>query len=90
MKILFVGQMGIGTTTQMRHDVLVKLGHDVRALNSFDGWSDMSWVTRWINKRLGLGSVINILNKNILKIAEEFKPDLFWGEKQEYIRSKTL
>jgi len=90
MKILFIGQLGIGTTTQMRHDVLVGMGHELSAVNSIAGWTNSNWIKRWAEKRTGLGKTIRNLNKEILEKAEENKPDLFWAEKQEYIYPATL
>ena len=76
MKILFVGQLGYGSTTQMRHDVLVGMGHELRSIDSLTGWNEISWVQRWYDRKFNTGEAIKILNNRILQVVEDFKPDL--------------
>lgn len=90
MKILFVGKLGEGQTTQMRMEALKLLGHEIVPFNSNTNWASLSWLSRQIQQKLTLGSVIDQLNHSILMLAREHKPDFFWAEKQEYLRPETL
>lgn len=90
MKILFVGQLGEGQTTRMRMEVLQELGHTIIPLNSQTGWGASSFLGRTIQKKMGRGPVITKLNRDLLALAKQHKPDLLWGEKQEYLFPDTL
>lgn len=90
MKILFVGQLGEGQTTRMRMEVLEELGHTIIPLNSQTGWGASSFIQRTVQKKLGRGPVISKLNHDLLSLAKQHKPDLMWGEKQEYLFPDTL
>lgn len=90
MKILFVGQLGKGQTTRMRMEVLEELGHTIIPLNSQTGWSNCSFIQRTIQQKLRRGPVISKLNRDLLALAKKHKPDLLWGEKQEYLLPQTL
>lgn len=90
MKILFLGQVGPGQTSLMRMRALGRLGHTVRGVHTSDGWSRVSWLGRQVQRRLQRGPVIDDINRSVLAAAREFRPDLVWAEKQEYLRVETM
>lgn len=90
MKILFVGQLAEGQTTRMRMEVLRELGHTVIPLDSQARWNALPWARRRIEQKLNRGPVVSYLNQSVLALAQEHKPDLFWGEKQEYLKPDTV
>ncbi len=90
MKILFVGQLGEGQTTRMRMQVLAELGHEIIPINSQNGWNVVPYAVRRIQQKLARGPVISKLNADLLALAKQHKPDLLWGEKQEYLFPNTL
>lgn len=90
MRILFIGQLGSGQTVQMRMECLREWGHNVVAINSQAPWQASSWLSRHLQKAAESGPVITWLNREVLRVAREFRPQLFWGEKQEYLRPETL
>ena len=90
MKILFIGQLGEGQTTRMRMEVLRELGHTVIPLDSQAPWMELSWARRRIEQKLSRGPVVSYLNQRVLALAQEHRPDLFWGEKQEYLEPDTV
>jgi hypothetical protein len=90
VKILFAGQLAEGQTSRMRMRVLQGLGHTVIPFDSQVGWSQLPWVRRWIEQKLSRGSGVAGLNRAVLALAQEQQPDLFWGEKQEYLEPDTL
>ena len=74
----------------MRRDELVGMGHQVESIDSLDGWWSISWARRWWMRKAGSGEPIDRLNRRVVERAEQFRPDLLWGEKQEYLTRATL
>lgn len=90
MKILFSGQLTEGQTSQMRMQVLRDLGHTVIPLDSHTSWANCSWKARIIQQKTGRGPIISSINRQLLQVVQEHKPDLMWAEKQEYLWPDTL
>ena len=90
MRILFLGQIDPGQTSLMRLRALARLGHEVRGVNTVEPWLRATWLRRHSQKRLGFGSVVDEINRRVAVAAQEFKPELVWAEKQEYLRGETL
>jgi len=90
MKILFAGQLAVGQTSRMRMDVLRELGHTVIPLDSQAPWSRLSWARRRLEQRLSRGPTVSRFNQTVLALAQEHRPDLFWGEKQEFLEPDTV
>lgn len=90
MKILFVGQLGIGQTSRMRMDALTALGHVVVGIDSAAIWSRHSFLSRRLQQHLALGPAVNALNREIVETARRERVQLLWAEKQEYVRAETL
>jgi len=90
MKILFAGQLAVGQTSRMRMDVLRELGHTVIPLDSQAPWSRLSWARRRLEQRLSRGPTVSRFNQAVLALAQEHRPDLFWGEKQEFLEPDTV
>lgn len=90
MKILYLGDLGLGQTCLMRMRALERLGHQIRGVNTVDPWRQASWLQRQTQRRLHRGSVIHELNRGILASARDFKPDLIWADKQEFLRIETI
>lgn len=45
---------------------------------------------RQVQRRLQRGSIPRGLNRAVLECARQFRPDLVWGEKQEFLRHDTI
>jgi hypothetical protein len=90
LKILFLGEIGPGQTSLMRMRAMRRLGHAVHGVNTVDPWKCVSWLTRQTQRRLGRGSVVDEINRSVLEAVREFRPDLIWAEKQEFLRRETL
>lgn len=90
MKILFLGELSAGQTSLMRMRALQRLGHEVIGLNTIEPWKKASWMQRQIQRRAQYGPIIKDLNYSILTTARQFRPDLIWAEKQEYVTAETL
>ena len=90
MKILFAGQLAEGQTSRMRMEVLRELGHTVIPLDTQARWNALPWARRRIEQKLNWGPTVSFLNQAVLALAREHRPDLLWGEKQEYLKPDTL
>lgn len=90
MKILYLGEIAAGQTCLMRLRALERLGHEVRGINTNAPWREASWWQRQWQRRLRRGPTIDRLNQSILNAAREFRPDLLWADKQEFLRADTL
>ena len=90
MKILYLGEISAGQTCLMRMRSLERLGHDVLGINTVQPWRQASWFKRQTQRRLGRGSVVEQINKTVLDAAQQFKPDVVWADKQEFLRAETI
>jgi spore maturation protein CgeB len=90
LKILFLGEIGPGQTSLMRMNAFARLGHTVRGVHTIEAWKRASWLKRQLQRRLGRGSVVDEINRSVLDVARAFRPDVVWGEKQEFLRAETL
>jgi len=90
MKILFLGEIGEGQTSLMRMRALKRLGHTVRGIHTIEAWKRRSWLTRQLQRRLQRGSVVDDINRSVLATARQFRPDLVWAEKQEFLRAEVV
>lgn len=90
VKILFLGQIGVGQTSLMRMRALERLGHAVRGVHTTASWTRTSWLKRQVQRRLQCGSVVDEINHLVLEAAREFRPSLVWAEKQEFLRVETI
>jgi len=89
-KILFVGQIGLGQTSLMRMRAFERLGHTVRGVHTGEAWTRASWLKRQVQRRLQCGSVVDEINRCVLERACEFRPNLVWAEKQEFLHAETI
>jgi spore maturation protein CgeB len=90
LKILFLGEIGLGQTSRMRMRAFARLGHVVHGVNTVEPWKRASWLARQTQRRLQSGPIIEVINSSILTIARTFDPQIVWCEKQEYLRSDTI
>jgi spore maturation protein CgeB len=90
MKILFLGQIGPGQTSLMRMRAFERIGHTVRGVDTTEPWTRASWLKRQVQRQLQRGSVVDEINHSVLERAREFRPDLVWAEKQEFLRVETI
>ena len=90
MKILFLGEIGPGQTSLMRMRALERLGHTVQGVHTVEPWTQAPWLKRQVQRRLQRGSVVDEINRRVLERAREFRPELVWAEKQEFLRAETI
>jgi spore maturation protein CgeB len=90
VKILFLGEIGAGQTSLMRMRAFERLGHAVQGVHTIGPWTRSPWLRRQIQRRLQGGSVVDEINWLVLERAREFRPNLVWAEKQEFLRAETI
>lgn len=90
MKLLYLGDIGHGQTCLMRMRALERLGHCVHGVNTVEPWRNAGWMQRQVQRRTYRGSVVDALNEAVLGAAREFRPELVWADKQEFLRPETL
>jgi spore maturation protein CgeB len=90
MRILFLGEIGHGQTSLMRMRAFERLDHEVLGVHTVEPWKRASWLTRQWQRRLQFGSVVDEINHRVLTAAKEFRPELVWAEKQEFLRVETI
>jgi len=90
VKILFLGEIGEGQTSLMRMRALDRLGHTVRGVHTVEPWKRRSWLARQLQRRWQRGSAVDEINHSVIETARNFRPDLVWAEKQEFLREQTI
>lgn len=90
MKILYAGPFSHGASSSvLRLEALRRAGHSVETID-IDQFYEKSTLVRRINFRLIVGPSVARLNREILKRAASFQPDVFWGDKVLMLRPSTL
>jgi hypothetical protein len=89
MKILYAAGLSLKESSLYRLWALERLGHQVLPFNTFD-YLPRNPIIRKAAHRLSAGPSVNRLNRDLLRIAEAEKPDLFWADKLLSMRPKTL
>jgi spore maturation protein CgeB len=90
MRILFLGEISYGQTSLMRMRAFERLGHEVIGVNTIEPWKQAAWLTRQWQRRFQRGSVVDRINDEVLMAAKEFRPEIVWAEKQEFLREETI
>jgi spore maturation protein CgeB len=90
MKILFLGEIGLGQTSLMRMRALERLGHELCGVHTSEPWQQVSWTQRQLQRRFERGSVVREINRRVIEAARAFRPELVWAEKQEYLSLETI
>ncbi len=90
MKILYLGDIGPGQTCMMRMRALERLGHKVLGINTMEPWRRATWLQRQLQRRTNRGNLVDAINRTILSAGREFRPELVWADKQEFLRAETV
>lgn len=89
MKILFAGEQAGGTSSLFRRWALERLGHAVVTIDPHD-YVLKNPLLHKVAFRLAAGPHAERLNRDILRLAEAERPDIFWAEKILLLQPKTL
>ena len=89
MKILYAGTLTENDTALHRLWALERLGHTVVPL-PVAGYEAANPLLRKILFRLSAGPGVDRLNADVLRLADQERPDIFWADKMLWIRPSTL
>lgn len=90
MKILYLGDLRSGQTALMRMRALERLGHSILGISTMDPWMRASWLECQVQRRTESGSIVDGINLTVLNTARQFRPDIVWADKQEFLRIETI
>lgn len=89
MKILYAGAQAAGSSSLFRQWALERLGHTVIPLDP-DAYSIDNALLAKVAFRLAAGPHADRLNRDILRLAESERPDVFWADKLLLLKPATL
>src|ERR1700678_4838949 len=89
LKILYASGLSPNDSSLYRLWALERLGHHVVPLNAYEYQSANALVQKVVY-RLAAGPSIQRLNRDLLRMAEQEKPDLVWTDKLLGMQPKTL
>lgn len=89
MKILYVAPLSPNDSAEYRLRALRRIGSDVITLNSYD-YGTKQPLLRKIEFRACTGPEVARFNRDVLRMADEYKPDILWADKQLWLRPSTL
>jgi hypothetical protein len=89
MKILYASGLSLNDSSLYRLWALERLGHQVIPFNTFEYLPKNPLIGK-LAHRLSAGPSVNRLNRDLLRIAEAEKPDLFWADKLLSLRPRNL
>jgi spore maturation protein CgeB len=81
--------MTAGSSATTRMWALRRAGHEVTVVDPDAYWAKNKYVHK-VMFRLMAGPWVNWLNRELLRLAEELKPDVFWADKVLALQPKTL
>ena len=89
MKILYAAGLSPNDSSLYRAWALERQGHPVIAFNAFD-YEPTNPILRKVVFRLSAGPAVERLNRDLLKVAHDTKPDLLWADKLLWMKPRTL
>ena len=89
LKILYAAPLSEDASALYRLWALERAGHTVIRLNALDYEPRHALVAK-VMYRLVLGPHVARFNRDVLRLAQAEKPDLFWADKQLWLRAKTV
>jgi hypothetical protein len=89
-RILFVGELTPFLTTAARRDALVELGFPIESIDHMAFVRRPSALLSALTYRTLLTPGVFALNREILRRAADFRPDVVWLEKGTYVFPRTL
>jgi hypothetical protein len=92
LKILYVAPLDERSTALYRKWALERAGQQVVPLDMrhlFQGGA-VEKLKYWLGTKFGLGPNTAKLNRDVLRLAREHRPDVVWGDKQLFLLPATL
>jgi hypothetical protein len=89
MKILYVSELGPGSSARVRMLALERMGHRIVPVDT-EAYALPTKYLQKISFLLSIGPNVGRLNRDILRLAEEHKPDILWADKVLQLRASTV
>ena len=89
MKILYISQLEHGCSARARMLALQRMGHQIVPLDT-NSYATKNRVLGKLAFLLSAGSNVQRLNRDILRLAAEHKPDLLWADKVLQLQPATV
>ncbi len=89
MKILYAAPISPNESCLYRAWALERMGHTVTTFNAFD-YQSPNRIVRGIVHRLVAGPGVERLNRDLMRLVESFKPDIFWADKLLWIKPRNI
>jgi hypothetical protein len=89
MRILYVAQISPNDTAEYRRCALVRAGHQVSAIDTIPYRAKHPLLQK-LEFRASFGPDVSRLNRDILREAERFAPEVLWADKVLWMRPSTL
>ncbi|MBA3916319.1 MAG: glycosyltransferase [Acidobacteriales bacterium] len=90
LRILYIAPMNHGWYGLYRQRSLQRLGHTVFPIDIMQYERGGNPLLARIRYRLQVGAVVNRMNRDVLRLAEEHSVDAVWFDKPLFIRAATL
>ncbi|HXB62632.1 MAG TPA: glycosyltransferase [Acidobacteriaceae bacterium] len=92
LKILYVAPLDERSTALYRMWALERAGQQVVPLDTQGllGAERLWKLYFWLGTKFGLGPIVARLNRDVLRLAREHRPDVMWGDKLLFLRPATL
>jgi spore maturation protein CgeB len=89
MKILYAAGMSPNDSSYYRLLALQRQGHTVIPLNAFD-YESSNQLIKKISFRLSMGPGVARMNRDLLQLAEQERPDALWADKLLWLWPATI
>lgn len=89
MKILYAGPLDFGGSCYYRLLALKRLGHEVVSFDTSE-YIYKNALLHYVSHRLAAGPRVIRLNRNLLRIAQDVRPQIFWADKALSLFPSTL
>jgi spore maturation protein CgeB len=90
MRVLFAGPLFRWNTTESRRAALAALGHDVASIDTLSFVPDEPSVAAKLRRHLHIGRGVRALNRAVMKLGQELRPDLVWLDLPVQIYPSTV
>jgi spore maturation protein CgeB len=89
MKILYVSELGPGSSAKMRMLTLERMGHEIVPLDT-ESYRSKNKLLFKLEFLLSVGPNVNRLNRDLLRLVENHRPDILWVDKVLQLQPSTV
>lgn len=90
MRVLYAGTLGQRDTSTHRRNAIARLGYDVVDFNVAGYYERGGALASKIRLRTLIGQAVTALNRDLIALAERYRPHVAWFDKPTYVWPKTV